>query len=179
MSKCLEKYDELLAVHVPVAYSMIYIHILNDYEETGNPGLIGEEPMTEITLEDAKTMIEAAEEKVDEIEVPMCIAIVDTGANLVGFHRMDGALLASIDIARNKAYSSASLKMPTDEIGEAAQPGESLFGIGNTNGGRIVTFGGGFPVEIDGNVIGAIGVSGGSPEEDMAVARAGLNAFED
>lgn len=135
--------------------------------------------MTEITLEDAKTMIEAAEEAVNEVEVPMCIAVVDEGANLVGFHRMDGALLASIDIARNKAYSAVGLKMPTDEIGEAAQPGASLFGIGNTNDGRIVTFGGGFPIESDGDVIGAIGVSGGSPEEDMTVARAGLDAFEE
>ncbi|WP_336364625.1 GlcG/HbpS family heme-binding protein [Halalkalicoccus salilacus] len=135
--------------------------------------------MTEITLEHAKTMIEAAENEVDEVGVPMCIAVVDGGANLVGFHRMDDALLASVDIARNKAYSAVGLKMPTDEIGEAAQPGASLFGIGNTNDGRIVTFGGGFPIESDGDVIGAIGVSGGSPEEDMAVARAGLDAFEE
>lgn len=135
--------------------------------------------MTSITLKHAKPMIDAAEEQADEIEVPMCIAVVDGGANLVGFHRMDGTLLASIDIARNKAYSAVSLKMSTDEIGEAAQPGAALFGIGNTNDGRIVTFGGGFPVESDGDVIGAIGVSGGSPEEDMTVARAGLDAFEE
>lgn len=135
--------------------------------------------MTSITLKHAKPMIDAAEEQADEIEVPMCIAVVDEGANLVGFHRMDGALLASIDIARNKAYSAVGLKMPTDEIGEAAQPGAALFGIGNTNDGRIVTFGGGFPIESDGNVIGAIGVSGGSPQEDMTVARAGLDAFEE
>lgn len=134
--------------------------------------------MTRIRLEHAKPMIDAAEEQADEIEVPMCIAVVDGGANLVGFHRMDGALLASIDIARNKAYSAVGLQMPTDEIGEAAQPGAALFGIGNTNDGRIVTFGGGFPIESDGDVIGAIGVSGGSPDEDMTVARAGLDAFE-
>lgn len=134
--------------------------------------------MTGITLEDAKTMIEAAEREVDEVGVPMCIAVVDEGANLVAFHRMDGAILASIDIARNKAYSAVGLGMSTEEIGEAAQPGASLFGIGTTNEGRIVTFGGGFPIERDGEVIGAIGVSGGSPEEDMAVARAGLDAFE-
>lgn len=134
--------------------------------------------MTRISLADAKSMIEAAEEKADEIEVPMCIAIADEGANLVGFHRMGGALLASIDIAQNKAYSSVTLKMSTADISEAAQPGASLYGIGDTNDGRIVTFGGGFPIESDGDVIGAIGVSGGSPEEDMTVAEAGLDVFE-
>lgn len=139
---------------------------------------MAETTMTGITLEDAKAMIEAAEGKAEEIGVPMCIAVADGGGNLVGFHRMDGAMLASIDIARNKAYSSVSLEMSTDEIGEAAQPGESLYGIGTTNDGRIVTFGGGFPVESGGDVIGAIGVSGGVPEEDVTVAEAGHGAFE-
>lgn len=123
-------------------------------------------------------MIAAAEEEAEEVGVPMCIAVADGGGNLVGFHRMDDALLASIDIARNKAYTAVSLKMSTDAVGEAAQPGESLYGVGTTNGGRIVTFGGGFPIETAGDVVGAIGVSGGSPEEDMTVARAGLDAFE-
>jgi uncharacterized protein GlcG (DUF336 family) len=135
--------------------------------------------MTRITLDDAKGMIAAAEEKADEIDVPMCIAVADGGGNLVGFHRMDGSLLASVDIARNKAYSSVSLEMSTAEIGEDAQPGAPLYGIGHTNDGRIVTFGGGFPIESDGDVIGAIGVSGGVPEEDVTVAEAGRDAFGD
>ncbi|ADJ16542.1 GlcG/HbpS family heme-binding protein [Halalkalicoccus jeotgali] len=134
--------------------------------------------METITLDEAKEMIRAAEERSDEIGVPMCIAVVDGGANLLGFHRIDDALLASISIAQNKAYSAVTLKMPTDEIGDAAQPGEALFGIGNTNDGRIVTFGGGFPIESGESVIGAIGVSGGSPDEDMTVAQAGLDALE-
>lgn len=134
--------------------------------------------MNGITLEDAKVMIAAAEEESDEVGVPMCVAVVDAGANLLGFHRMDGALLASVGIAQNKAYSAVSMKMPTDEIGELAQPGASLYGIGNTNEGRIVTFGGGFPIESDGEILGAVGASGGSPEEDMRVAQAGLDAFE-
>lgn len=133
--------------------------------------------METLTLDDAKEMIDAAEAKSDEIEVPMCIAVVDAGANLLGFHRIDGALLASISIAQNKAYSSVAMQMPTDDIGEAAQPGEPLYGIETTDEGRIVTFGGGFPVESDGSVIGAIGVSGGSPDEDMTVAQAGLDAI--
>jgi len=109
----------------------------------------------------------------------MCIAVMDEGANLVGFHRMDDALLASIDIAQNKAYSSVSLKLDTKTIHEVSQPGESLYGLGNTNDGRIITFGGGFPLKDDnGNVVGGIGVSGGSAEEDMEVARAGVETFE-
>ena len=134
--------------------------------------------MADVTLDIAKEVIATAEEKANEIDVPMCIAVMDEGANLVGFHRMDGALLASIDIAQNKAYSSVTLKMDTETIHDVSQPGESLYGLGNTNGGRIVTFGGGFPLEDDGNVVGGIGVSGGSAEEDMEVARAGVETFE-
>ncbi|MFB6206296.1 MAG: heme-binding protein [Haloglomus sp.] len=136
--------------------------------------------MTEVTLDVAKEIIAAAEAKADEIEVPMCIAVMDDGANLVGFHRMDDALLASIDISQNKAYSSVTLKMDTQTIHEVSQPGESLYGLGNTNGGRIITFGGGFPLEdADGNVVGGVGVSGGSAEQDMEVAQAGVDAFEE
>ncbi|RBI60406.1 heme-binding protein [halophilic archaeon] len=135
--------------------------------------------MTEITLDVAKKIITAAEEKATEIETPMCIAVMDDGANLVGFHRMDGALLGSIDISQNKAYSSVALKMETETIHEVSQPDESLYGIGNTNDGQIVTFGGGFPLEdASGNVVGGVGVSGGSAEDDMEVARAGVEAFE-
>jgi len=136
--------------------------------------------MTYVTLDVAKEVIAAAEEEAAAIDVPMCIAVMDDGANLVGFHRMDGALLGSVDIAQNKAYSSVSLKLDTEAIHEASQPGESLYGIGNTNDGRIVTFGGGFPLETDdGTVVGGVGVSGGSVDEDMAVAQAGVERFEE
>ena len=136
--------------------------------------------MPEVTLDAAKDIVATAEHKAEEIGVPMCIAVMDEGANLVAFHRMDGTLLASIDIAQDKAYSSVSLKMDTETIHEVSQPGESLYGLGNTNDGRIITFGGGFPLENeDGNVVGAVGVSGGSAEEDMTVARAGVEAFEE
>lgn len=135
--------------------------------------------MTKVTLDVAKEILTAAEVKAEDIGVPMCIAVMDDGANLVGFHRMDGALLASVDISQNKAYSSVTLKMDTKTIHEVSQPGESLYGLGNTNDGRIITFGGGFPLEDeDGNVVGAVGVSGGSAEEDMEVAQAGVEAFE-
>ncbi|WP_138006480.1 GlcG/HbpS family heme-binding protein [Halalkalirubrum salinum] len=135
--------------------------------------------MTEVTLETAKALIAAAEDKAVEIDVPMCVAVVDKGCNLVGFHRMDEALIASIDIAQNKAYSSASLKLDTQTIHEVSQPGESLYGLGNTNDGRIVTFGGGFPLkDEDGTVVGGVGVSGGSVEEDREVAQAAVDVFE-
>lgn len=135
--------------------------------------------MTEVTLATAKEIIAAAEEKAKAIEVPMCIAVMDEGANLVGFHRMDDALLASIDIAQNKAYSAVSLKMDTETIHEVSQPGESLYGLGNTNDGRIVTFGGGLTLkDDDSNVIGGVGVSGGSADEDTEVAQAGVAIFE-
>ncbi|WP_342764523.1 heme-binding protein [Haladaptatus sp. R4] len=91
---------------------------------------------------------------------------------------MDDALLASIDIAQNKAYSAVSLKMPTHELANASQPNESLFGIHSTNDDRIVIFGGGYPLRVDGDVVGAVGVSGGAVEEDRTVAEAGVEAFE-
>ncbi len=133
--------------------------------------------MSQVTLDAATEMVAAAEERAEEIGVPMCIAVLDGGANLVAFHRMDDALLASIDIARDKAYTALTLKMPTEELAELAQPGEELYGIEATNDGRIVVFGGGIPIEGEGEPIGAIGVSGGSVEEDVTVAEAGLEAF--
>lgn len=134
--------------------------------------------MTAVTLDVAKQLVTAAEEKAEEIEVPMCIAVMDEGANLVAFHRMDDALLASVSISQNKAYSSVTLKLDTETVWEVSQPGESLYGIGDTNDGRIITFGGGIPLEVDGNVVGAVGVSGGSVEEDVSVAEAAVEAFE-
>ncbi|MCO8244864.1 MULTISPECIES: heme-binding protein [unclassified Haladaptatus] len=134
--------------------------------------------MTNVSADVAESILGAAEEKASEIEVPMCIAVFDEGANLVAFRRMDDALLASIDIAQNKAYSAVSLKMPTHELANASQPNESLFGIHSTNDDRIVIFGGGYPLRVDGDVVGAVGVSGGAVEEDRTVAEAGVEAFE-
>lgn len=129
-------------------------------------------------LSKAKIMIEAAEQKALEIGVPMVIAVVDMGGNLVAQHRMDGSLLASISISLDKAYTAVALKMPTNEAAAVAGPGQSLFGLNTTNGGRLVVFGGGFPIAQNGIMVGGIGVSGGSVEEDMAVAKAGLAAYQ-
>lgn len=134
--------------------------------------------MSDITLDVAKQVVTAAEEKADAIDVPMCIAVMDDGGNLVAFHRMDDALLASVEIAQNKAYTAVSLKLDSETVWELSQPGEALYGIGETNDGRIVTFGGGIPLKVGEDVVGAVGVSGGSVEEDVAVAEAGVEAFD-
>lgn len=130
-----------------------------------------------VNLGKATKMIAAAEQKATEIGCPMVIAIVDEGGNLVAQHRMDGALLASIAISRDKAYTSVALKMPTEKAASLSQPGQSLFGINTTDGSRLVIFGGGIPIVENGQVVGAIGVSGGSVEQDVTVAKAGLAAW--
>ena len=123
-----------------------------------------------ITLEETKKLISSAEQKAHEMGLAMNIAVMDAGRNLVAFHRMDGAWVASIDIAIDKAFTSAGRGLTTREIGVMAQPGEPLFGINTTNGGRIVIFAGGIPLTRDGEVVGAIGVSGGAVDEDHEVA---------
>jgi uncharacterized protein GlcG (DUF336 family) len=130
-----------------------------------------------ITLEEAQRIISAAERKAEQMGQPMNIAVMDAGRNLVAFHRMDGAWVASIDIAIDKAFTSAGRGLTTRKIGEMAQPGQPLFGINTTNGGRIVIFAGGIPLTRDGEVVGAIGVSGGTVDEDHEVAEAGVAAF--
>ena len=130
-----------------------------------------------ITLEEAQRILAAAERKAGEMGQPMNIAVMDAGRNLVAFHRMDGAWVASTDIAIDKAFTSAGRGLTTRKIGEMAQPGQPLFGINTTNGGRIVIFAGGIPLERDGEVVGAVGVSGGTVDEDHEVAGAGVAAF--
>ncbi|CAA9481652.1 MAG: hypothetical protein AVDCRST_MAG05-1336 [uncultured Rubrobacteraceae bacterium] len=130
-----------------------------------------------ITLEEAQRMLSAAEDKARQMGQPMNIAVMDAGRNLVAFHRMDGAWVASTDIAIDKAFTSAGRGLTTRKIGEMAQPGQPLFGINTTNGGRIVIFAGGIPLMRDGEVIGAIGVSGGTVDEDEEVAEAGAAAL--
>ncbi len=128
-------------------------------------------------LEKAQKMIAAAERKAIEINVPMVIAVVDHGGNLVAEQRMDGALLASIALALDKAYTAVALKMPTSEAADLAIPGQPLFGVNSACGGRLIVFGGGYPLLADKCLAGGLGVSGGSVEEDVMVAQAGLAAW--
>ncbi len=131
-----------------------------------------------IKHEEARRIISAAVQKAGEIGQPMNIAVMDAGRNLVAFERMDGAWVLSIDIAIDKAFTSAGRGLSTREIGEKAQPGQPLFGINTTNGGRVVIFPGGLPLVRDGEVVGAIGVSGGPVDQDEEVAEAGAAAFQ-
>jgi uncharacterized protein GlcG (DUF336 family) len=132
-----------------------------------------------IALEQAKQVIETAEQHAEEIGVPSVITVANSEGNLIAQHRMDGAWLPSVNISKNKAYTSAGLEMPTHELAEASEPGNPLYGLQTTDKGRIIIFGGGFPLEHDGDVVGAIGSSGGMPEEDREVAQAGVEKFEE
>ena len=125
-------------------------------------------------LDLALELIVAAKKKATEIGVSMVIAVVDAGGNLVALQRMGQALLVSIDIAINKAYTAVAVKIPTHELAKVAQPGQPLFGIHNADRGRVVIFGGGFPLKLNNEIIGGIGVSGGSVEEDIQCAEAAL-----
>ena len=132
-----------------------------------------------VTLDEATELIAAAEAKADEIDNPMVITVANDEGNLVAQHRMDGAWLASVSISRNKAYTSAALDMPTHELAEPSEPGNSLYGLQTTDEGRIVIFGGGYPLERDGEVVGAIGVSGGAVSQDREVAEAGVDRWNE
>jgi uncharacterized protein GlcG (DUF336 family) len=130
-----------------------------------------------ITLNDAKRIIDAAEKKAADIGQPMNIAVVDAGGNLVAHVRMDGAWIGSINISMNKAFTSRAFDISTKELAKLSQPGQPFFGIHVSNDGRIMIFAGGIPLKRDGKVVGAIGVSGGSGEQDHKVAEAGAEAF--
>ena len=130
-----------------------------------------------VTLADAKRMIEAGEKKADEIGQPMNIAVADAGGNLVAHVRMDGAWIGSIDISQKKAYTSRAFDIATKDLAEHAQSGNQFFGIHASNNGKIMIFAGGVPLKKDEQVVGAVGVSGGSGEQDHAVAEAAAAAF--
>jgi uncharacterized protein GlcG (DUF336 family) len=134
-------------------------------------------PHPGVTLRAAHIIIHAARAKADELGVPMNIAVVDEGNNLVAFDRMDGAWLGSIDIAQNKAYTARAFDMETRGLAPLAQPGGPLYGIEASNDGNLIVFAGGIPLVYRGRVVGAIGVSGGSVEQDQEVAEAGVAAF--
>jgi uncharacterized protein GlcG (DUF336 family) len=138
--------------------------------------IIDGENMNDITLEQAQSAVAAAMAKANEIGAKMNIAVVDAGANLKAFARMDGAWLGSVDVSQKKAKTARYFDMPTGEIGKLSQPGGSLYNIEHSNGG-LITFPGGVPiVSAQGVVIGGIGVSGSIVENDHLVASAGAAA---
>ncbi|MFI8493142.1 heme-binding protein [Peribacillus butanolivorans] len=135
--------------------------------------------MSYINLALAKKLIESAEKKANEIKVPMVISIVDEGGNFIACHRMDDALLVSVELAQNKAWTSIAMKMTTENLAHVAANGKELYGINTTNNGRVVVFGGGIPLYSNGEIIGAVGVSGGSVDEDIHVAQGAVDALND
>lgn len=132
-----------------------------------------------MTLEKAKKLAEAVQERAKEVGVKAVVAVADKGGNPVLVQAMDDAYLASWDVALQKSYTVVALKMSTQKLAELAVPGGSLYGIQFTNQGKIVIFGGGEPLEVDGKIVGGLGVSGGSAEEDTALAAFGREKFKE
>ncbi len=132
-----------------------------------------------MNLKLARQAVEKIKLKAEEVGVNAVVAVADAGANIVTVDSMDDAYIASYDIAVNKAFTSASLKMSTHALSKLALPGGPLYGIQNTNNGRIVIFGGGEPIEINGTVIGAVAVSGGTAEQDTFLGSYGRQVFEE
>ncbi|HEX2236839.1 MAG TPA: heme-binding protein [Gammaproteobacteria bacterium] len=127
-----------------------------------------------VGFDEARRAIEGAYRKAEEIGTRMCIAVVDSGGNLKAFMRMDDAWVGSIDVAIKKAKTALLFAMPTGQIGKLSQPGQPLYGIEHSNEG-LITFPGGLPiVDKDGVMVGAIGVSGSSVDNDHTVAKAGV-----
>ena len=130
-----------------------------------------------ITLEDARRVIAAAESKAGEIGQPMDIAVVDAGGNLKSHVRMDGANIGSIPISINKAYTAIAFQGETADLQPMTRPDGPIYGLSDAHGGRLVVFPGGIPLVRDGSIMGAIGVSTGTIEQDQQVAAAGAAAF--
>jgi len=133
--------------------------------------------ITRLDIADARVLIAGAAEKAREIGVPMCIAITDESGNLIAFERMDGGKVTSTTIAIDKAFTAAGAKKATHEYGAASQPGAPAYGIASAIGGRLMVVGGGLPVIVNGEVVGGIGISSGTPAQDREVAEAGIAAF--
>lgn len=131
-----------------------------------------------LDLADARRLLEAAIAKSREIDVPMCTAVVDGAGNLIAFERNDGAKVSSISIAMDKAFTAGAARNPTSFYSEVSQPGKAAWGISGTNGGRFCVVGGGLPITVDGVVVGGIGVSGGTAEQDEEVARSAVGQVE-
>ena len=153
--------------------------VLGQDSSNVKPNVTVRNTMTKMTLSAAKKTIDAVEKKAKEMGVKAVTAISDAGGNPIAVESMDDAFIASYDIAVNKAFTVVSLKMPTKNLATLAAPGGSLYGIQFTNGGKIVIFGGGEPLtNKDGVIIGGLGVSGGTAEQDTLLGEYGKAFFE-
>jgi uncharacterized protein GlcG (DUF336 family) len=130
-----------------------------------------------LSIEDARILLQGAQQKSQEIAVPMCIAIVDESGNLISFERSDSARITSIAIAIDKAFTAAAARNSTRIFQENAQPGKMSYGIQGTNDGRYCILPGGVPVKVRQSVVGSVGCSGGTPDQDEQVAQAAIEYF--
>ena len=130
-----------------------------------------------LDIDDASVLIAGARAKAEEIGVPMCIAVTDESGNLIAFERMNGGKITSINLAIDKSFTAAGVRKSTHVLGEVSQPGNPAYGLSSTLTGRMVVVAGGVPVMSGSEVVGGIGVSSGSPAQDLEVAEAGVKAF--
>ena len=131
-----------------------------------------------LTLADARALIAAGERQANDLGVPYNIAVVDAGGPLIAHIRMDGAWLGSIDISVHKAWTARVFDMATDDLAKMSQSGKPLFGINTTNHEKVVIFGGGVPIKVGDVVVGAVGASSGTVDQDCQVAEAAASAFD-
>jgi len=131
-----------------------------------------------LTLADARALIAAGERKAQQMGIPYNLAVVDAGGELIAHVRMDGAWLGSVNIAINKAWTARAFDMSTDKLSKMAQSGKPLFGIDSTNHEKVVIFGGGVPIKEGETVIGGLGASGGTVDQDLEVAEAAAAGFD-
>lgn len=132
-----------------------------------------------MNLKTAKALIELVEEEAKRVGVNAVIAVSDAAGRPIAIHCMDGAYIGSFDVALNKTYTSVAFQMPTSKLAQLAAPGGSLYGIQHTNEGKIVIFGGGEPLYVEGILVGALGVSGGTAEQDTKLGEYGKNKLKD
>lgn len=132
-----------------------------------------------MNLKTAKALIELVEEEAKRVGVKAVVAVSDAAGRPIAIHCMDGAYIGSFDVALNKTYTSVAFQMPTSKLAELAAPGGSLYGIQHTNEGKIVIFGGGEPLYVEGILVGALGVSGGTAEQDTKLGEYGKNKLKD
>ena len=151
--------------------SKIVTDVVSQMQQTSN--------CDSITLSQAKRLIEKVEQKAMQMGVKAVVAVSNTAARPVAIECMDDSYIASFDVALNKAYTVVALKMSTIQLKGLSNPGQSLYGIQFTNGGQIVIFGGGDPLVYNGKIIGGLGVSGGSEEQDTALSAYGASVLEE
>lgn len=130
-----------------------------------------------LSVDEADILVEGAVRSSRELNIPMCIAVTDESGNLIAFRRMDGGKITSISIAVDKAFTAATARKPTHIYNQLCVSGQPTFGIHITNGGHFSIIGGGFPVTVDGVIVGGIGISSGTAKEDQVVAEAALEFF--